>query len=187
VTKSTHNGEGKEGGSGGGDEVKTVINIPGSIGYANLNDARASTKGTSNYTWVEVQNNGVATHATYANPSTNGVSTKSASSNCENTVYPALPSSKVSSNWSEIYGGHPTAEKYPICTLTWDIALKNYKGAEYGAKAHEEGQTAHDYMKFLVASEAGGGQELALKDAHDYIELPSNVLAWSQGVIKLIN
>jgi hypothetical protein len=93
----------------------------------------------------------------------------------------------VGANWSEVYGSHPEAKKYPICTLTWDIALNEYGTAGYGAKAHEEGQTAHDYLNFVVGSETGGGQELALKNAHDYLELPNEVLRNSQALIKLIN
>lgn len=154
--------------NGGGALVKAVEGAKGSIGYANLGDARGGFAG--GVKWFAVENTNLGTFVFPG--TTKGEPAKEASSaNCEGTEYPSFPKAVAADgNWSEIYGGKPAAANYPICTLTWDVALKDYGVAGYGALAHNWGQTAYDYLMY-VTTEKGGQKEIGEK--HDYSPLPN--------------
>ena len=153
VVHSLHNGE--EGtGSGGGDEVKTVNKTDGSIGYAALADVEGNkTAGTTFL--AEIQNNGTeAAGATFAAA---GAGAKE--SNCAFTSYGAFPTGKNNANWSKTYGSNPNisaavenATAYPICTLTWDIALGSFSKT---AITESQARTVADYLNYVVKAEGG--------------------------------
>lgn len=168
--------------SGGGGEVEEVGNVSGSIGYANLGDAR---KGfASGVRWLAIENE--ATAKTFVYPGTNTSEAEptegSGSANCVGTEYPKKPTEiGPDDDWSEVYGGHPKINiNYPICTLTWDVALSMYPEADL---TEEEGQGAHDYLGYVV--EPKGGQ----KDfkTHDYGEVEEAVGKYAVEEAALVN
>jgi ABC-type phosphate transport system substrate-binding protein len=142
-------------GNGGGGLVKKVAETEGTIGYANVADARANLAfdpeseenakkekgkggpGTPIF-WAVVEN----AKGTYADPSTNGEVLKKSNSNCEETVYTngfgktkkPFPPPGVNELWNEVSVGL-TQKNYEPCYLTYDLALTHYKGASKGALA----------------------------------------------------
>ncbi len=164
--------------TGGGALVKLVSETRGSIGYANLADARnsgefdGSNGGVKTHRfWVPIQNNGVEqTGETYADPSTDGDTKTVANANCENTVYTngetPFPPASTLEVWNEVTT--KTAEEhYPICGLTYDLTFKSY--SKYPGTTLEEATTVNNFEVFVLTS--FGGQELIKK--HDYYPLPS--------------
>ncbi len=142
-------------GNGGGGVVTKVGETEGSIGYANVADARASkffipaseknAKGESgvggpgtNLFWLDVEN----AKNSYANPSTNGEIAGLSNSACEETTYvnglgkgkTTFPPPGVESQWNEVTIGL-TQKNYFPCYLTYDLALTHYKGASTGSFA----------------------------------------------------
>jgi ABC-type phosphate transport system substrate-binding protein len=168
VLQSKAGGTGAAGtGSGGGDEAKTVANTPGSIGYAALSDARSVYNTTTfpQYKWLNVGTIPV-------NPSSNGVTVTKAQSNCPTASsgsYGTLPAATAS--WSGVYQA-TSAGVYPICTLTWDLALTHYNPA-FGTAGPGVADTVGHYLGYMVAQ--AGGQADALATANDYKVLPTDV------------
>jgi ABC-type phosphate transport system substrate-binding protein len=165
---------GANSGSGGGDEVRTVAAAGGSIGYAALADARSvytALVGTSpRLKWIAVTD----AFGTGVNPSSNGLSTTKASSNCPTaaTTYGTPPS--ATGAWDNVYITSTSA--YPICTLTWDLAVTNYPASLGGVTS---GRTVKDYLNYVLAT-TGGQADFA---NNDYAILPSDVrTAASTGV-----
>jgi ABC-type phosphate transport system substrate-binding protein len=170
--------------TGGGGEVEEVIKEEGTknlkegdIGYANLADARAKFKQaeeeTRNYRWLKIENQ---KGPKFEFPGTSVVepSAEKSQSNCEGTKYGKKPTkATIDDNWSEVSGAHTggNAEKnehYPICTLTYDVALAEYSEAGYGAKAKEEGEATQEYFQFVDGPgqiHLGGNDYLKVEEA----------------------
>jgi hypothetical protein len=159
-----------------------VVNTTGAIGYANLGDARAKYKSGGAYHWLAVQNE---TNNEFEEPgtATGEPSETTAEANCEGTNYVKIPAYGANDNWSETNGAHPKKNAhYPICTLTYDIALGNYELAKF-PKPAEEGMAAMEYLEY-VASEEGG--QAALKN-HDYKKVEEAVGKLAAEESKLVN
>lgn len=164
-------------GSGGGDEVKTVANTPNSIGYVALSDARANL----NYNpALPLKFARIGATTTVAqSPSSNGQSTTTANSNCNTNTgaYGTLPSGTAS--WADVYltdaGG-----KYPLCTLTFDLALKDYSKRPF-PDAKATATTVRDYLKYIAT---GTGQ--AANANKDYATLPTDARSNAQATIAQI-
>jgi ABC-type phosphate transport system substrate-binding protein len=167
-------------GTGGGEVVKTVSETAGSIGYANLADARANAtfvpptggKGEARL-WIPIQNNGLEQEEeTYADPSSNNESAELANANCLNTEYtngetPFPPASTLAA-WNEVTT--KTAEAhYTLCGLTYDLSFHEY--SKYPGTTKGQATTVNNYLLFELALE--GGQLLMKK--HDYLELPTSL------------
>lgn len=195
-------------GNGGAGVVKEVAETPGTIGYANLAEARANAAfypaseggtggpGTATF-WAEVENG----KNSYADPSTNGEVKTKADSNCSEEVYvngsKTFPPPSTEEVWNEV-APRLTQTHYNLCDLTYDVALTHYKGfsvgtfAGSGVEAEEvaptpaEAQTVSDYMKFELGKEA----QAAAND--DYLGDPTNskkelnVLLIAQEGVKTI-
>jgi ABC-type phosphate transport system substrate-binding protein len=165
VTYSLAGGLGPAAGSGGGDEAKTVLNTTGSIGYAALADARRSYTGSGNYRWIPIRS-GLST----INPSTNGLSTTAANSNCTtaaNAYGSTLPS--ATSSWAGVYLVNASTN-YPICTLTWDLAVTDYSRAWTGSPTGQAiATTVRDYLNYVNLS-LGGQADVV---GNDYAALPA--------------
>lgn len=150
-------------GSGGGDEARTVAATSGSIGYASLADARSITisGGATSPTYKWLTLGGV-------NPSSNNFSTARGTSRCPTTgtgTYGTVPT--ATSPWDSVYLTVP-GSSYPVCTLTWDLALSSYANFPSGsAKA----QSVQDYLHYILL----GGQTDALSSNNDYAILPPDV------------
>lgn len=176
--------------NGGGGEVEEVINETdvtgkeGTIGYANLGDARAKYTGTNNYKWLKVQNQ-KENNTTFEFPGTSAgePSATAGEANCEETKYTGTkPAVGPDDDWSSINGAH-TKENvhYPICTLTYDVALVNYELAEF-KEAFEEAKEAREYLTWVASKE--GGQE-ALK-GHDFRQVEEAVGSFAEEEAHLV-
>jgi ABC-type phosphate transport system substrate-binding protein len=168
--------------TGGGALVSAVNEIPSSIGYANLADARSNGsfaaptggKNTARF-WVPIQNNGVEQEEeTYSDPSSNGDAKELANANCLNTVYTngttPFPPASTLEVWNEVTT--KTEEtNYTLCGLTYDLSFHEY--SQYPGTTLGEATSANNYLLFELA--AGGGQELIKK--HDYLALPTSIQA----------
>lgn len=156
---------------GGGGEAEEVEKTSGAIGYANLADARAryTDEVGNHYHWVAVENE---TSDKFVYPGTGQTALEptleEGESNCKETHYTNVPTEvKADDNWSEVNGAHPTGNvNYPICTLTYDVALMDYETAQF-ENANAVGKTAYDYLNYVVAPD-GGQADIA---EHDYLEL----------------
>ena len=178
---------GANSGSGGGDEVKTVGTISGSIGYAALADARSVfASGTySSLKWIKVQSG-----LTTVDPSSNGVVSTKGTSNCttSNGSYRTggtsgdLPAAATDS-WADVYLAN-AGTGYPLCTLTWDTALTNYS-AHWGATTGPSIATSvRDYLHYVVGTL--GGQADGLGAESDYQIIPEDVQTKATAGIQLI-
>lgn len=169
--------------TGGGALVAKVAETPGSIGYANLADARANGSftpasggpGTAKF-WAPVQDNGIGkTSPKFADPSYNKDVAAVSEANCKNTEYTdgevAFPPASVLEPWNAVTT-RTTERKYPICGLTFDLAFTSF--GDYPGTTLGEATTVHDYLKFVVDSKTGAGQKLILK--HDYLSLPTGAV-----------
>jgi ABC-type phosphate transport system substrate-binding protein len=187
--------------NGGGALVAKVAATPGSIGYANMADARANTSfvpptgGPNKATfWTPIQNKGDKGEevVTYADPATNKEVAKKAESNCSKEEYTdgesVFPPSSVLESWSAVTT--KTVEpKYTICGLTFDLAFTSY--GKYPGTSLEEATTANNYLQYVLdtikekeGNKINGGQ--ALIKLHDYTPLTTTVLKEAQKGAALI-
>ncbi len=171
--------------TGGGALVAKVAETPGSIGYANLADARANgafTPGagkggpsTAKF-WAPIQNNGIGTEKPkYADPSSNKDAEAVAEANCKLVEYTngevAFPPASVLETWNTVTT-RTTQKKYPLCGLTFDLAFTSF--GSFPGTSLEEATSVHDYLKFVVDAKGGGGQKLIA--GHDYLALPKGAV-----------
>lgn len=170
-------------GNGGGGVVSKVAETPGSIGYANVADARAKAAfvppagGPEKAVfWAEVENH----KESYSDPSTNGEIATVADSNCGETAYTngkkKFPPPTTTELWNEVAPGK-LQKTYEVCYLTYDLALTKYSAFTIGTTVAEppteaEARTAKDYIGYELSTGAGGGQEAAA--GNDYAKLPTN-------------
>jgi hypothetical protein len=137
-------------GNSGADLVGAVNATSGSVGYAPLPDVEAARAGATH--WVRLQNNGVVklAKATFAEPVLSG------SANCGGSKYTVPAVARVGAggedaDWSQVGGANVRIgqEAYPLCALTYDMALTHY-----GAAGLSSGQaaTAADYLGYITSS-----------------------------------
>jgi ABC-type phosphate transport system substrate-binding protein len=173
-------------GNQGEGEVRAVAATPGSIGYANLADARNPAYGSifapgesEQRFWAEIESE----PGVYADPSTNKDVEKRASANCKSTEYmngeKSFPPPSVESTWNEV-GTEQYSKSYAICGLTYDLVLSHYSTFENATQA--EAATVHDYESYILDSK-GGQAEI---DNDDYLPLTSAVLTKSLEGLPLI-
>ncbi|HEY4780055.1 MAG TPA: substrate-binding domain-containing protein [Solirubrobacterales bacterium] len=167
-------------GTGGGEEVKMVNATAGSIGYAALPDAKSN----SAVDILSVQNNGQKPllEATFASPALG------TEANCLETLY-VVPvqgrnvegSTGLNVDWSQVFGASPSTggERYPLCTLTYDLAFHGYKAAGFPTPTKEE-TTVHDYLREYIAL---GGQAQLASSGTFYAPLPST----GGGIINVLS
>jgi ABC-type phosphate transport system substrate-binding protein len=170
-------------GNGGGGVVKKVAETSGSIGYANLADARANAAfvppagGAEKTTfWAEVENN----KGSYSDPSTNGEVAAKADSNCSATTYTngkkKFPPPSTQEFWNEVTTAK-AQKNYDACYLTFELALTKYSAFTKGTTVEEppteaEARSVLDYVGYELSTGAGGAQEAAA--GNDYAALPTN-------------
>jgi len=169
--------------------AEEVYNTPGSIGYANLADARETEvegkykydfvppvggKGTTTF-WAELENSSKTskgkTTRTYADPSSNEDSATKAESNCKSTVYQngtkVFPPPLLTEPWNEVTT-ELVSKTYALCGLTYDLALTNYAAYSAHGGNVKEATTVQNYLNYVL--DAVGGQAKIKK--HDYLGLP---------------
>jgi ABC-type phosphate transport system substrate-binding protein len=167
--------------SGSGGEVAAVETTPGSVGYVNLANAASGKKfeayalGKKKF-WASVEN-GLAEGAE-PNSGTKG--------NCPTALPKALPAEATANppKWASVHLGSPKDEKYPLCTLTYDVGWENYEATNlitaYGslAMAKEVGNTTTQYFEYMSF---GAGQTNL---AEFYSAMPAAVKKAAEEIIK---
>ncbi len=176
--------------------LKEVAAKPGSIGYANLADARNVANGgftgqSPQRFWVELEashkeKKGEIKSRKYTDPATNGDVAASAESNCKKTVYRdeggTFPPPSAEAPWNEVTAS-TTSKTYALCGLTYDLVLTNYSAYATHGGNEKEAQVVKDFEEFVLSKKGG---ETVIK-GHDYLALPkgavlANALA---GVAKI--
>jgi ABC-type phosphate transport system substrate-binding protein len=171
--------------SGETELLKKIAETPGSIGYANLADARAYgafTPGaggggpeTARF-WTRIQRNGIESPAPkYDDPATNEDVEAPGEADCKDTEFSngnqPFPPFNAFSTWNHV-STSIFQKKYPLCGLTYDLALTNY--ADYPGTSLTEATTVSNYLRFVLASTGIAGQKAILK--HDYFPLPKGAI-----------
>jgi ABC-type phosphate transport system substrate-binding protein len=144
--------------AGGGALVAKVNSTPGSIGYAAVADVEEGKAGSTHA--LALQNNGIGTSlgkAHFASPVVSG----GEAANCQTAQYNVptagqLGGSGENVDWSGVYGAKlgSGGDAYPLCTLTWDVALKGYSAAGFSPGVET---TVSDYLRAYVTADAGQG------------------------------
>ncbi len=169
--------------STGPELLKLVAATPGSIGYANLADARNAANGgftgqSASRFWVELENShkgeGSKEKRKYADPSTNGDTAPSAEANCKKTVFSngvgSFPPPAVTAPWNEVTASG-TSKTYALCGLTYDLALTHIEA--YTGGTVEEAKTVQEYLNYVLAKKGGAAEIIG----HDYSALPKELVS----------
>jgi ABC-type phosphate transport system substrate-binding protein len=165
----------KPAGAGEAEVLKTVSETPGTIGYADLGDARASgsftpSPGTggphTERFWATLQNDGVETTGKlkYADPSSNKDVAAGGEADCTNTEFSnwaeAFPPYGTYGDWSTV--STSTFQKhYPLCDLVYVVALHSY--SPFSGTTPGEALTVNNFLRWVLDTKAGGGQKLIVK------------------------
>jgi ABC-type phosphate transport system substrate-binding protein len=196
-------------GNGGGGVVSAVAANAGSVGYANVSDARSNGNftaapgkggsGTATF-WAEIEANTEKVEgknvAVYRDPATNLDSNTKGSSNCSNVLYTngkkKFPPPTTEELWNEVIGAKKQPVAYDICYLSFDLALTKYSAFTKGiVKEGEpftetptagEAQSVKDYLGYVLSTGSGGGQPAA--EGEDYSAIPTSEEA-SQNVLEI--
>lgn len=135
--------------------IETVEATAGSIGYAALPDAKEV---SGDFNILLLQSNGwkPAAEATFADPASGGQANCAAARYAVPTAGQRASGGGVNVDWSQVSGTRPGigGASYPLCMLTYDLALRGYGTAGYTFKAYK---TVRDYLTtyVVVAGQAG--------------------------------
>jgi hypothetical protein len=170
---------------GGGEVIKLVAATAGSVGYANLAEARANasfvppTGGANQATfWGELQNGskgkGAKVVPTFQDPATNGDVAAIGDANCKKTAYTnnegkPFPPPAVTAPWNNVTTS-VTEKSYTLCGLTYILAFTKYSLLPGTTAAETE--TVKDYLQYVVDKK--GGQAAIL--TADYLGLPKGAV-----------
>jgi ABC-type phosphate transport system substrate-binding protein len=148
---------------GSGKVVSEVAANPGTIGYVNLANARSTFGGaTPGLFWVELENN----PGSFASPSSDGLTTVAAKSNCEQENYTngiaSFPPLSTEEPWNEVTTAY-SEPHYTLCGLTYDIAPEVYEG--YATSGAFEARSVHDYLGYVTGA---AGQATIGANGTDY-------------------
>jgi len=145
--------------------------------------------------WAPIQNSKGAGEE-YADPANNQDLEKVDASNCADTVYigkigEVIPPINTREPWSTVKA-QLVQKKYPICGLTYDLALREYKPyilPKGGSTAEEEkgkevAQTTRDYLLWELSSKTQGGGSV-IKD-HDYEKVSGTIQKEAEAGVKEI-
>jgi ABC-type phosphate transport system substrate-binding protein len=176
--------------------LKEVAATPGSIGYANLADARNAANGgftgqSSSRFWAVLENErkekttskGTKVTRKYKDPAKNGDVTSASESNCKSTEFSngggTFPPPSVEEPWNEVTAKQ-FSKTYALCGLTYDLVLTNYEAYTGGTAA--EAQTVIDFENYVLSSK-GGAKEIK---NHDYSPLPKGLAPLAiKGIEKI--
>jgi hypothetical protein len=203
-----------EAGNGtGGELAKKVLTTPGTIGYADLADARAQGFATpglvtehtnaSSETFLSftalVPNKGVTSEGTAQNPEITAAGAENGASNCKGATYPTFPEVQPDEDWSKITQSNSTAGTagvYPICTLTYDVAWEHYNLVEWTEpstlKAGEkyslaQYSTTFNYLRWVsTEAQKNATAKEKLSNGH-YSVLPSTLVSKNEAGVVMKN
>jgi ABC-type phosphate transport system substrate-binding protein len=152
--------------------VEKLNETEGGLGYAALPDLEASRAGDT--APVGLQNNGLVrlADATFAAA---GVAGKN--SNCADAKYKVPADAQIGGgsgenvDWSQVFGAKTNigGTAFPLCTLTFDMALKGYEAAGFSAAT---ATTVTDYLREYVTAKAG--QDDIAEAEEFYAPLPTS-------------
>jgi ABC-type phosphate transport system substrate-binding protein len=180
--------------------AETVFKTANTIGYADLADAVVAgfssvptlhKNGTEEYYsfYVEVQNNESSESKTFASPVAEFKEGKPLGSNCATAKFKTAPlTNGLDTSWSSVEQTERVAKSgkavdYPICSLTYDTALSNYKLVkEFAGNAVEVENTLKNYLTTIIG--ATGQGELLTND--HYSSFPKELKLLAEEGIKLI-
>ena len=178
------------GGLKGPGVVAEVVKNAGTIGYANLADARANAKmippeggaGQSTF-WVKVED-GSKPSVTFADPATNEDEKELAQANCKEEVYTngkkKFPPPTTAQFWNQVTTSK-VEKNYTICGFSYDQALTAYGDYSTDGGSEEEARSVFDYLNYALDTGPEGGQT-QLAEKHDYLGLPES---GTQDVLKI--
>ncbi len=172
-------------GNGGGGVVTKVEETAGSIGYANVADARSKHQFTppshgpnTSQFWAEVEDHKEG----YSDPASNGDVETGAEANCGSTLYTngtkKFPPPTTEELWNEVTVAKvQPGSNYDICYLTYDLALTKYSAFTKETTVAEsptegEARTVYDYLGYELSTGVEGGQEAG--NGLDYLGDPTN-------------
>lgn len=152
-----------------GDEVGTVNANPGSIGFAGLAEAETAKAGATTVLALE---NGTKPKggATFASPAIG------AQSNCGAATYAVPAEAQVGAgsgldvDWSSVYGSSLESTTYPLCTLTFDVALQGYGFAGFTVA---DAVSVKDYLFWYLLEGKPSGEEELVSAGKWYAALPA--------------
>jgi ABC-type phosphate transport system substrate-binding protein len=159
-----------------------VAESPGSIGYANLNEVRASMhfdpeggggEGTALF-WAELQSK----KREFEDPASNGDVAAAANANCLGEAYVGLygggtgnhsaPPPSVAVPMNEVTAGTIQKASYPLCGLSYDLSLTGF--SKFSEEAHpttvREVETVKAYFEYILGP---GQKEL---EGRDFLGVP---------------
>ncbi len=175
--------------------LKEVAAIPGSIGYADLSQARNPANGgftgqSPQRFWAELESSqklkgSEVKSRKYQDPATNGDVAGSAESNCKKAEYgngaEAFPP-PVTAAWNNV-SVKKESKTYALCGLTYMLVLSNYAAYnEKGSGNAAEARTVKDYLAYVVGKK--GGQ--AEVKGHDFAALPKALGKETSEGVELI-
>jgi|HubBroStandDraft_3_1064219.scaffolds.fasta_scaffold36326_1 hypothetical protein len=202
------------GNSTGGKLAEEVFKTPGTVGYADLADARKAGftgvvptakhkngAGEEYYSFiVELNDDGnVASGTHWSSPEAANEAANCAVEKHEAT-YPEPAEVKPNVDWSVAKQGNWEAGKevpakvvYPLCTLTFDVAWESYsavawKNAKTGVAekyTNKETNTVFNYLSWVVNET--GGQSLGALSTKHFAPLPAKTRKEAEKGIKAAN
>ncbi len=162
--------------------LKEVAAKPGSIGYANLADARNPVNGgftgqSPSRFWAVLESSkkvkGTKISRKYVDPSKDKDTAAASEANCKDTEFSnaggSFPPPTVDSPWNEVTA-KAESKTYALCGLTYDLVLTNYEA--YAGGTANEAQTVIDFENYVLSSK-GGAKEVS--KTHDYAPLPKGL------------
>jgi ABC-type phosphate transport system substrate-binding protein len=183
--------------------LKTVAAHPGSVGYANLADARNTANGgftgqSASRFWVELESSkkekttskGIKITRKYVDPSKDKDTAPASESNCKSTEFTngpngeggTFPPPSADAAWNEVTAA-AESKTYALCGLTYDLVLTNYSAYASHGGNENEAQTVKDFETYVL-SKKGGAKEIK---AHDYAAVPASVVKKAEeGVAEII-
>jgi hypothetical protein len=166
--------------AGGGAVVAKVDANAGAIGYAALPEVEAGKTGDTK--WLKLQNNGVSNKLAIAQ-TVSPLEEIGDTAQCGSAVYGVPKTAKTTvanpadSDWSGVVGSNPNVagasgntDAYPLCMLTYEIALTQYSKAGF---TEDTELSVKDYLANWVT--ANVGQEALEAGKRFYAPLPGTV------------
>jgi ABC-type phosphate transport system substrate-binding protein len=163
---------------GDAEEAAKVASTPGSIGYGNLAEIRATGRfsragvggaGTASF-WVEIQNAEKKGKAGYQDPASNGDVEAVGNANCKKTMYTngtnPFPPPAVTEPWNEVTTSL-SEKSYTLCGFTYVLTTKKY--SLFTGTTPAEAETVKDFLQYVTDKKGG---QAAIGANHDYFALP---------------
>jgi ABC-type phosphate transport system substrate-binding protein len=148
------------------DVVNTVNTTSSSIGFTTLAD-RTTPLGTG-VTVLNIQGLGSLS----ASPTSGGDANCSTANGAYQNAAGTLPA--TSGDWTDVYLVTPGPLRYPLCALSWDLALQDYQPLWGTPLGQQVGQTVHDFLTYVIGTSATTGGQIDVA-GREFAALPADV------------